>query len=188
MYPFIRLAWQLYKVRKSPPLGVFDTHVSHHLCLPWDIDLWLELNNGRTLTLYDLGRIPMAARAGLLATLKREGWGLAIAGASVRYRHRIRAFERVEMRSRSVWWDDRFIYIEQSLWKADGRCANHILYRAAITGKNGIVPPGDVAAAMEEPPERPTAPDWVTAWIAAEAARPWPPTEAAPTPPLRDVV
>ena len=84
MYPFIRLAWQLYKTRKLPPLGVFDTHVSHHICMPWDIDIFWELNNGRTLTLYDMGRIPMGVRAGLMSAYKRKGLGLTMARAAVR--------------------------------------------------------------------------------------------------------
>ncbi|MEL7014353.1 MAG: acyl-CoA thioesterase [Pseudomonadota bacterium] len=188
MYPFVRMAWQLYLTRKLPPLGVLDTHVSHHICLPWDIDLWRELNNGRTLTLYDLGRIPMAMRSGLIAVLKRKRWGLTMAGASVRYRQRIRMFERIEMRSRPVWWDDKFIYIEQSMWKADGQCANHILYRSAVTGKNGIVPPDELAVAMGIPAERPPAPDWVTAWISAEAQRPWPPDQDTSEHMLQDAI
>lgn len=175
MYPLIRMFWQLFKHRNAPPLAPTDTHVSRHVCLPWDIDLWMELNNGRTLTLYDLGRIPLAMRAGLVRVLKKNRWGLTMAGASVRYRRRIRMFETVEMRSRAVWWDARFIYLEQSMWKTNGECANHIVYRSAVTGKNGIVPPDEVMAALGQPVERPAAPEWVTAWIEADAKRPWPP-------------
>lgn len=175
MYPFIRVAWQLWKHRRSDPLPVTGTHVSRHVCLPWDIDLWMELNNGRTLTLYDLGRIPLAVRTGLADTLRRNRWGLTMAGASVRYRRRVRMFDTVEMRSRAVWWDDRFFYIEQAMWKMDGACASHILYRSAVTGKAGIVPPREVARALGVDPEPPEAPSWVTAWIGADAKRPWPP-------------
>ena len=177
MYPFLRLIWQLYKHRNSAPLPVTGCHVSHHYCLPWDIDLWRELNNGRTLTLYDLGRIPLAGRAGLIGVLKRKRWGLTVAGASVRYRRRIRVFERIEMRSRVVWWDDKFVYIEQSMWTQDGQCANHILYRTAVTGKPGIIPPETVIAELGTETDRPAQPDWVRAWIAAEASRPWPPMQ-----------
>lgn len=179
MYPFVRMAWQLWKVRNAPPMPVTGTHVSHHMCLPWDIDMWAELNNGRTLTLYDLGRIPLAARAGLVGVLRKERWGLTMAGASVRYRRRIRTFERIEMRSRLAWWDERFFYIEQSMWKADGECANHIVYRSAVTGKDGIVPTARVAEALGEDPSPPPAPEWVTAWIEADATRPWPPMRDA---------
>ena len=62
MYPFLRLAYQLFVTRNAPPIAPTDTHVSHHRCWPWDLDMFLELNNGRTLTIYDLGRVPGARR------------------------------------------------------------------------------------------------------------------------------
>ena len=73
MYPLIRFAKELVKFRNAPKLGPLDAHVSTHMCWPWDLDPWIELNNGRTLTLYDLGRIPLAVRTGLtiLSTLLR---------------------------------------------------------------------------------------------------------------------
>ena len=108
MYPFIRLFKDMARARKAPRMGLFDTHISHHLCMPWDLDMWNELNNGRTLTLYDLGRIPMAERMGLLEVLKRERWGLTVAGSVVRYRRRVRGFDRVEMQTRLIGWDRRF--------------------------------------------------------------------------------
>ena len=175
MYPVIRLLKELYKHRNAPALPLTGTHVSQHMCLPWDIDLWMELNNGRTLTLFDLGRIPLARRVGLIDALRKNRWGLTMAGASVRYRRRIRTFEVIEMQSRAAFWDDKFIYIEQSMWKKTGECANHILYRSAVTGKDGIVPPARVMAAMGEDEPSPRAPDWIAAWISADAARPWPP-------------
>ena len=102
MYPFLRLIKEVLKFRKAPKLGFGNVHVSHHMCMPWDLDPWIELNNGRTLTLYDLGRIPLAARSGLLNVLKERGWGMTMAGACVRYRRRIRMFERIEMHSRAL--------------------------------------------------------------------------------------
>lgn len=175
MYPFLRMAWQIWAHRHSPALPVTGTHVSQHLCLPWDIDLWVELNNGRTLTLYDLGRVPMAKRIGLWPVLKARGWGITVAGSSVRYRRRIRCFERFEMRSRCVGWDKRFLYMDQSMWKGDD-CAGQVLIRTAFTDAQGIVPPETVLTAMGQDPQSPRLPDWVAAWIAAEAQRPWPPT------------
>lgn len=174
MYPIVRLLKELVKFRNAPSLELTGTHVSHHICWPWDLDVWMELNNGRTLTLFDLGRIPLARRAGLIGLLKRNGWAMTMAGASVRYRRRVRMFQRVEIRSRTVCWDDKFIYLEQSMWR-NGEATSHILYRAAVTDRNGIVPTRDVVAAMDEPVEVPTIPDWIAAWIAADAERPWPP-------------
>ncbi len=174
MYPFFRMTLEAIKQRNAGPLDIGETHVSHHLCWPWDIDPWLELNNGRTLTLYDLGRIPMAKRLGLAGVARQKGWGMAVAGVSVRYRRRVRTFQRVEMRSRVIGWDRRFFYLEQSMWRGQ-ECLNHMLLRSAVTGANGIVPPLDVAAAMGRDTESPALPDWVQVWIDADAQRPWPP-------------
>lgn len=174
MYPFLRMAKELFIFRNAPALPLTGTHVSHHICWPWDLDIWMELNNGRTLTLYDLGRIPMARRAGLITTLRENGWGLTMAGVSVRYRRRVRVFDRVEMRSRCVGWDARFIYLDQTMWK-NGECTSQALYRSAVTDKNGIVAPERVLAAMGENGAAPVLPAWVAAWIAADAERPWPP-------------
>ncbi len=175
MYPFIRLSWQFFIHRNAPKLAVDDIHISHHICLPTDIDLWWELNNGRTLTLYDLGRLPMARRAGLIQMLKDNNWGLTMAGVSVRYRKRIRMWQRFEMRSRALGMDDKFIYLEQSLWR-NNECCGHALYRSAVTDKDGIVKPDRVIAALGIPFTKPL-PDWVQAWIDADATRPWPPMQ-----------
>ncbi|MFZ1662651.1 MAG: thioeseterase, partial [Paracoccaceae bacterium] len=76
MYPFVRMVKEGWKFRTASALGLTDTHVSHHICWPWDLDMWVELNNGRTLTLYDLGRIPMAVRTGLIDVLRGNRWGI----------------------------------------------------------------------------------------------------------------
>lgn len=175
MYPILRMTKEMLRARRMPPLGAEETHVSHHMCWPLDIDMFMELNNGRTLTLYDLGRVPLAQRTGFLRALRRGGWSMTMAGAMVRYRRRVRPFARVEMRSRLACWDHRFFYLEQSMWLPNGEAANHCVYRAAVVGPNGIVPPSEVAAMMDHPDPSPPMPDWIAAWVTAEDLRPWPP-------------
>lgn len=177
MYPFFRMAKEIVINRRASRLALTDWHVSRHVCWPWDLDFWRELNNGRTLTLYDLGRVPMALRTGLIAPLRRRGWAITVAGSTVRYRRRVRAFDRLTMFSRSIGWDARFIYMEQSLWRGDD-CTSHVLLRTAVTSADGIVPTAVVLAEMGQDAVSPALPDWVMAWVAAEALRPWPPVIA----------
>ncbi|MDS9466930.1 acyl-CoA thioesterase [Paracoccus sp. MBLB3053] len=188
MYPILRFAYETFTHRKSPRLGLVDAHVSTHRCWPWDLDPWIELNNGRTLTLYDLGRIPMAMRTGLIDTLRENRWGITVAGNSVRYRRRVRCFDRFTIVSRSLGWDARFLYMEQSIWRK-GECCNHMLLRAAITSDKGIVSPAEVMAAAGHNAESPELPGWVQSWIAADAQRDWPPAlpALAPTDPKDDL-
>ncbi|TDL78468.1 acyl-CoA thioesterase [Palleronia sediminis] len=175
MYPYARLGLEIARFRRAPRLGLFDTHVSHHRCWPQDLDPWIELNNGRTLTLYDLGRIVLIRRTGIVAAMRREGWGVTVAGSSIRYRSRVRPFDRVEMRSRVVGWDARFVYIEQGMWRG-ATCCSHVLIRSALTDANGIVATerAERALGLGRSPELP---DWIAAWARAEALRPWPPMQ-----------
>ena len=178
MYPFLRMAKELIKTSLASKLKVTDVHVSHHICWPWDLDTFAELNNGRTLTLFDLGRFGPAQRTGVTDVLRKHKWGLTTAGASTRYRHRIKVFERIEMRSKLVFWDERFLYIEQTMLKKDGRCANHILFRGGVVDKKGLVSTFRITEALGYSGDAPPCPSWVSEWIAHESNRPWPPSVA----------
>jgi len=180
MYPLIRLGKEIFVHRHAPDLPVFGTHVSHHRCWPQDIDIFMEMNNGRILTILDLGRTILAKRVGLIRTLKENNWAMTMAGVSVRYRKRIRPFVKFKTLSRCVGWDDRFFYLDQSIWIGDD-CAAQALYRSAITDKNGIVNPDRVFAAAGFEEVRPELPDWVQNWVDAEQTRPWPPERVTGT-------
>lgn len=175
MYPLIRLVKSYLGASRQSEIGWNETHVSHHICWPWDIDPWGELNNGRTLTLYDLGRVGFTLRVNVSSFMKENKWGFAIAGNTTRYRRRVLAFDRIEMHTKITCWDDRFFYFEQSMWKSGGECANHMLARVAITSAEGIVAPSKFIEAYGQPVENPPVPDWIATWIAAEKQRPWPP-------------
>lgn len=173
MYPFARLAVSLLKYRPDPAFHWSQTHVTPLTCWPSDIDMFLEMNNGRILTLCEFGRFEYSARLGVLKVLRRRGWGLVVAGSSVRYRRRIRPFQRVYLHTRLVGWDARFVYFEQCMWRR-GVCLNQCLFRTGVTSAGKLVPT-DIAApafGIEEP--SPEFPEWVQAWIEADEKRVWP--------------
>ena len=142
--------------------------------------MFLEMNNGRILTLYEFGRFQASVRMGLWALLKERGWGFAVAGTSIRYRRRITPFERYEMRTRIATWDERFVYIEQGMFKRNGDCASHVLFRTAVVKGGRAVPTDEVTAALGITSPRPEPAEWIANWIDAEATRPWPPEMHGP--------
>jgi len=180
MYPFVRFIKTLVGARRLPPLEQFtDTHISQHRCWPWDVDMYAEMNNGRILTLNDLGRLALGQRIGLIAVLAKKRWGMAVAGASVRYRRRIPTFQRYTLYTRALCWDERFLYLEQAMYLPNGECANHVLYRTAVLEKRKAIDPARVAEALGHETTSPPMPAWVQAWINAETQRPWPPMQDA---------
>ena len=174
MYPAIRTAKEFWSTRKPAPIGIGEDHVTSLIVWPWDLDIFMELNNGRILTLFDVGRFGLFRRMGLLTALKSKGWYGTVAGSAIRYRKRITVFQKLELRTRVIGWDDRFTYFEQSFWRGD-TCLVHAVLRTAITSGQGIVPTAEVAPALGMPAESPPLPRWIETWQDAEAARPWPP-------------
>ncbi|WP_375261672.1 acyl-CoA thioesterase [Palleronia sp.] len=177
MYPILRFTNELRRFNDAPTLGFFDTHVSRHRIWPVDIDVWMELNNGRTLTLFDLGRIVLFRRTKVWDFMRKQGWVGTVAGSSVRYRRRVQMFHKVEMRSRIVGRDAKFLYVEQAMFReSDGECTSHVLLRTAVTDRKRMITMDEVAetwGGLDFPP----LPDWARAWSEADNLRPWPPMQ-----------
>ena len=133
------------------------------------------MNNGRIFTLFDLGRTDFAIRTGLGKKLIQNRWGLVVAGSTIQYRKRIRAFDKVTMKTRICAIDERWFYIEQTMW-VKGKCTCHALLRTAVTNfKSGkALPTQEVLESLgyiniSLPPD-----EWVQAWIDADKLRPYP--------------
>lgn len=176
MYVFRRVFVSVLTAARRPKLepGAADVTVTY--AMPWDMDMFLEMNNGRVLSVYDAGRFALAQRGGLLAAIRRRRWLLTMAGSAVQYRRRVRMFQRIEIRSRVVGRDERFFYLEQTMHTRAGPASN-VIYRAAVTDRSGLVATDEVAKEMGEADWRPDLPPWVRKWAEAEALRPWPPEE-----------
>ncbi len=174
MYPFLRLALVVRSARRRPALPLDGASRLSLRCLPFDLDVFAEMNNGRVLTLYDLGRFDHAVRTGLIDRLKPNGWGFAVGGASVRYRKRVKLFDRIELLTRPVCRDHRWFYMRQTM-TVRGAAVSSGLMRTCVTDRAGLVPTDRVVAALGREDWRPEIPDWVARWIAGEDARPWPP-------------
>lgn len=178
MYPLLRFALTVFKAKRAEKLGMEDVGKIEFYCRPWDLDMFIEMNNGRVLTMYDLGRFDISMRSELWDTLRKNGWGLAVAGSTVRYRKRVKLFDKVEMRTQLMGMDDRWFYIAQSMW-VKGEPTSSVLLRTCVTAKGRSVPTDEVRVAMGYEEGHPLwqhgLPDWAQDWSDADKRRPWPP-------------
>lgn len=174
MYPFFRLATLSVKAFRAPRLEVFGVCETTFRARPWDLDMFMEVNNGRILTLYDLGRFDLAIRIGLIDILRKNKWGLVVAGSSTRYRRRVRLFDKVTMRTQIAGMDEKWVYITQSIW-VKNQPASSALLRTGVTAGGKVIPVAEVSAAFGMNDWAVDMPDWIQAWIEADAGREWPP-------------
>lgn len=180
MYPFLRygksIADAIIANKKGHTLDLTDTGEITIRCQLTDIDNFFEMNNGRVLTLFDLGRTDFAIRSGLGKMLVKKRWGLVVAGSTIQYRKRIRAFDKVTIKTRVAAIEGRWIYIEQSMWVKDKPCSSALI-RTGITKKGRALDTQEVLEAMGKSDWKLPPTGYVKEWIESDNDRPWPPNQ-----------
>ncbi len=174
MYPIARFIKVFFSAKKKSKISFLEPSATEFSCHPWDLDMFNEMNNGRVMTLYDLGRFDLSFRTNLFKIMKENNWAMVVAGSSVRYRKRIKAFDKISMYSQCVGIDDKWLYIEQSMW-VNGQPCSSVLIRGGISSKQGLVPPKSLLEQLGYEDNNEPLPAWVNEWIASEQHRPWPP-------------
>ena len=170
MYPYLRLATVAVSAALGERRSLGTVGTIRMRVWPGDIDFYPEMNNGRHLTLMDLGRIDLAIRSGLFRLVHSKGWGFVVAGASVRFRHPLKPFRRYDLHTKALGHDGRWFYfLQETEWK--GRVYSSVLIRGGIKGREGLMPAAEVLAAMGESGWSPVLPDWVREWIEADNHR-----------------
>lgn len=171
---YFRLLWLLitsrFRGRLAPPLGV--SRLSFRVW-PTDLDTNLHMNNGRYLTLADLGRTDLMVRTSLWRLVLKKGWMPVLSGSIIRYRRELRAFRRFSLESRILCWNDRNFVMEHR-FIADHEGQPHVAAIALVRGgiyerrHRRFVPPGQIFAAIGHSGQSPAQDAAITAFMAAE--------------------
>ncbi len=156
--------------RKLGPLHPLDTDKTSFRVLPHDLDLNLHLNNGRYLQLADLGRLSWLLRTGIAGMAMRERMKAVLGGTSIQFRRELRLWERGEVHSRLLGWDDRWFYLEHQFTTTEGRPVATALARAAFRKAGRWVHPASVQAALGSNIPAPLLPASVDSWKHLDAA------------------
>ncbi|WP_334174937.1 acyl-CoA thioesterase [Pseudoxanthobacter sp.] len=99
---------------------------------PTDLDFNLHMNNGRYLTLMDLGRVDLMVRAGLGRALFARRWMPVLADAQIRYRRSLAPFQRFRLETQITGWNEHSVFIEQRFVIAAGPGAGEVAALASV--------------------------------------------------------
>ena len=149
MYPLLRLIRVVVKSQFQEKLS-FDTEYTDSvnlIVLPQDIDPFMELNNGRYVTLLDLGRFSLGGKVNMASFLKRNNWSLTIVGTYNEYRFRLRLFQRFILKTKIIGYDEKWFYFFQKV-ERKGKTHMASVVKFAYTSKEGLVYPKEVISAM----------------------------------------
>ena len=162
MYPLLRLIRVVVKSQFKEKLS-FDndyTDSINLIVLPQDIDPFMELNNGRYVTLLDLGRFSLGAKVNMVSFLKRNNWSLTIIGTYNEYRHRLRLFQRFILKTKIIGYDEKWFYFFQKV-ERNGKTHMASIVKFAYTSKKGLVSTKEVITAMDIEYDPNSLPSWI---------------------------
>ena len=165
LFRVLSVLWgALWGPKRSP----LDPSVLSFRVLPNDLDPNWHMNNGRYLTIMDLGRFDMTLHSGLMRAVLRNRWMPVLGGATIRYQRPLAPFQRYTLTTRIVGWDEKWIYMEQC-FDSNGKRAATALVKALIRGRDRSIPTAEVMHEVGVDLPSPPFPEPLRAWIAADA-------------------
>lgn len=149
----------------GPALALLERSTITMRVRPSDCDINLHINNGRYLSLMDIGRINHARQCRLMPVFRRTGWRVVAGGATIRFRRELRLGTCYRLHTRCVGWDEDWSYWEQVFERLDGALAARAYVKAAVLDRDGArVPSAHLMQELGESPESPGLPEGLLAW------------------------
>lgn len=137
--------------------------------LPTDIDILRHMNNGRYLSLFDLGRWDLLARTGMADAMKHYGWYGVVSAETVTFRKSLGLWQRFDIESRLLGHDEKTIYLEHRA-VVDGEIYARAIIRSRMLKRSGgTLSHEELFAAIGRPEGLPEVEPWVREWADASA-------------------
>jgi acyl-CoA thioesterase FadM len=163
MFPWLRLLKTAVAFAGAPRIGLLDTTRVRMRIWPNDLDFNLHVNNGRYLTLADIGRVDWFLRSGVLQLARREKAIPVVGDAIAKFRRELQVGQLFEIRSRLVGWDHRWGFLEHRFYQRD-RVIGVVAIRGVFRGPDGPLDPGSFLAGLGLSMSSPELPAWIQQW------------------------
>lgn len=150
------------------PLGVLDCSHLMMRVLPNDLDLNFHMNNGRYLTIMDIGRMDLTTRIGLMHLMVRRKWGAVATSVNITFFRPLAPFAKYKLETKVLAWDDSWFYLEQQFIK-NQKIYSHAVVKVAILEERKRISPKEVAQALAKGEiESPEFPSYLVELLEAE--------------------
>lgn len=140
-------------------MKLLDESVLNLRVLPNDIDI-RKITNDRFLAIMDLGRMDIGFRLGLLKSMFKNKWVPLVSFETIRFRYPLKIFQKYQLKTRVVWWDEATFYFEQT-FERKGRIVATGHVSATLLGSNGPVPSDEMLAEIGQSVTKPSEPEIV---------------------------
>lgn len=132
-----------------------------------DLDPLRHVNNGKYLSMLDLGRLDLMLRSGFWGEIAERGWYPVVSAQTITYKRSLTLGQRFDLVTRVLGLDDRAAYLEQTFVRRGTVVARAVVQARFLQRTGGTVSPAELLEAAGEPERDLTLPDWVHDWAGA---------------------
>lgn len=168
---FLRLIRILLPAFYRSKLKFLDTGIVTFRVWPFDLDINRHMTNSRYLSVMDLGRMDLLIRTGLAQVTWKKKWGSVLGAATIRWRKGLKLFQKFEIHTRVVGWDEKWFYLDQKVL-SEGHLIAHAIVKAVFVRRGGSIPAIEIVdqIAKGDSIVSPALPEAVKHWNASEKA------------------
>lgn len=160
---WVRLLWVVLTAWRKSRTSVFETTRLTLRVNLLDLDANGHVNNGRYLSLADLGRIDFAIRTGAMRVAMARRAYPVVGDVTAKFRRDLRLFERYQLHTRMLGWLGKWTFTEHR-FVANGRVVGTVVVRGLFRAKAGPIAPDVFVDALGIMQASPPLPDWVITW------------------------
>lgn len=149
-------------------LNILDVSVVNFRVWLNDLDFNGHMNNGRYLTLMDLGRLDLIFRAGMAKKILTGKWIPIVASSKIRFRRSLGPLQKYQLHSRLLCWDEKWFVVEQRFMVKDRPVAIAYIKGLFRDRKGQNVAPEDILLSVGHVGASPPFPQAVQLWLQTE--------------------
>lgn len=159
MFPWLRLIRVGFSLVGAARVDLLATTRISLRVWPNDLDVNFHVNNGRYLALADIGRIHWLMLTGALGVARRQNAFPVVGDAVAKFRRDLKAFQTVEIQSRLIGWDRKWVFIEHRFVR-DHRVIGVVAIRGLFKGPDGPIDPGALLTGLGRAAPSAELPEW----------------------------
>ena len=166
---YLRLLLLRLRVRLRPGRrpSLWDETRTPFRVAPTDLDPLRHVNNGKYLSMLDLGRLDLMLRSGFWSALSEHGWYPVVSAQTITYKRSLTLGQRFELVTRVLGVDERAVYLEQTFVRRGAVVARAVVQARFLRRSGGTVPTAELLDAAGGADRDLALPEWVHDWAAA---------------------
>jgi len=162
---FFRLLLLVLTAPFRPRCDVLGPTRKRFLVWPPDLDVLLHVNNGVYLSMLDVARTDLMLRSGVALRLRKHRVYPVVAAQTIRFRRSLQLFQRFEVETAVIGWDEKAFIIQHHFWRGDQVVAEAIIRSRFLRRGGGTVNCQEVLDLIGKSNlASPDLPPWIDAW------------------------